>query len=192
MSKGMPLLAGIAAIMIVSYTVFRLQYAANHLPYDPGEPFPAMDVPVEPPDQLPAKLHDAFLSRHSARLATSTGELATYEAWPLYGLERERAIRQLDDQITAARRMPAQQRNTDTCQHLAVLVAARKLIETEGVFVLEDEIENMHGHGDWQYWTTLLFETKQRRRILCVPIDRDAFGFVRDAATADPRTFDPR
>ena len=36
-SKGMPLLAAVAAIMVVSYTVFRLNYAANNLPYDPGD-----------------------------------------------------------------------------------------------------------------------------------------------------------
>ena len=39
-SKGMPLLAATAAVMVISYTVFRLNYAANHLPYDPGDPWP--------------------------------------------------------------------------------------------------------------------------------------------------------
>lgn len=191
-SKGMPLLAGIAAIMIVSYTVFRLQYAANHLPYDPGKPFPTVEVPVEPAAELPAQLHQAFLSQHSARLVSATGELTTYEAWPLFGLERERAIRQLDEQIEAARKMPVAHRNSDTCQHLATVVAARKLIGTDAVFVLEEELEAMKGHGDWRYWSSLLFETKDRRRILHVSIDLDEFPFVRDAAKADSRTFDPR
>lgn len=191
-SKGMPLLAGIAAIMIVSYTVFRLQYAANHLPYDPGKPFPTVEVPVEPAAELPAQLHQAFLSQHSARLVSATGELTTYEAWPLFGLERERAIRQLDEQIEAARKMPVAHRNSDTCQHLATVVAARKLIGTDAVFVLEEELETMNGHGDWRYWSSLLFETKDRRRILHVSIDLDEFPFVRDAAKANSRTFDPR
>lgn len=192
-SKGMPLLAGIAAIMIVSYTVFRLQYAANHLPYDPGKPLPTVEVPVEPAADLPVLLRNAFLSQHSAQLVATTGELLTiYEAWPLFGLERERAIRQLDEQIEAARKMPVAQRNSDTCQHLATVVAARKLIETDAVFVLEEELETMNGHGDWRYWSSLLFKTKDRRRILHVSIDLDEFPFVRDAAKADPRTFDPR
>ena len=191
-NKGMPLVAGIAAIMVVSYTVWRLQYAANNLPYDPGRPFAVIDVSAEPPETLAARLRNAFLSQHSARLTTTTGEPTTHEAWPLFGLERERAIRLLDERIGAARRLPPEQRNSDTCQHLAKIVAARKLIGTDNAFVVEHELETLSDQGNWQYWHTLLFEKKDRRRILYVAIDLTQFAFVRDAAAADPRTFDPR
>ena len=188
----MPLLAGVAAIMIVSYTVFRLQYAANNLPYDPGQALPAVEVAPAPSETLPERLRSTFVQRHSARITTTSGEADVREAWPLYGLERERAIRLLDEQIQAAHKLPPADRNRETCEHLATVVAARELIGSENAFVVEQELMALPQGGDWLYWTSPLFETKGRRRILYVAIDLTQFAFVRDAATADPRTFNPR
>ena len=188
----MPLIAAIAAVMIVSYTVFRLQYAANNLPYDPGLPHPTVDVAAEPAATLTERLRSAFASRHSARVTTASGSADTREAWPLFGLERERAIRLLDEQIQAGRRRPIEQRTADTCQHLATVVAARKSLDEAHAFVVEAPLKPLPEQGSWRYWSTLLFEKNARQRILYVAIDLTQFPVAGDASAVDPKTFDPR
>ena len=184
-SKGMPLLAGIAAIMVVSYTVFRLNYAANNLPYDPGDPYPAMKVAGSTTAELSSRSRDAILSRHSLQAREGTEALGV---WPLRGLELERAIRYLDERIEDARSQPAE---TRTCLQLAMFVAARKLVDQDRAFVIESADPKTEVAG-WHELTLQLFAAKDRARILYVPIDDREFGFVSAAATADPKTFDPR
>lgn len=203
-SKGMPLLAAIAGIMVISYTVFRLNYAANNLPYDPGDPLPPVEVTASSPEQLAPGIRNAILSRHSVRIATisqdgalsqdgttsNTSEATLLEVWPLRGLELERAILRLDERIAHARQQPAGGRDADSREQLAVHVAARKLIEQDRAFVIEDDVPaSVTG---WHAKLLPLFQTKDRSRVLYVPIDDAEFDFVRTARTADPKTFDPR
>lgn len=202
-SKGMPLLAATAAVMVVSYTVFRLNYAANHLPYDPGDPWPEISIRNGSSEELGMRLREAFISRHSAKLdATSStdaelvidgqrAEQQTFNVWPLRGLELERAIRSIDNWIAEARQQPSKTRDASSNQRLANLVAARKLIDQDRAFVVEDDLERIATKG-WQIETFLLFATKDRRRFFQAAIDTTEFEFVRLAATANPQTFDPR
>lgn len=190
-SKGMPILAAIAGVLVISYTVWRLQYAANHLPYDPGQPYPALDVAAEPATDLATRVRDVVLGHHSARVSAD-GRTTDYRAWPLFGLERERAFRRLDEWLEAARKVPAAQRTTATATELALHVAAHKLVHGERCFVIEHELPQPAAADGWVYWTHLLFEAKERQRFLCVAIDNTEFPFVAAAKTADPATFDPR
>ena len=135
-SKGMPLVAALAAVLVVSYTVFRLNYAANNLPYDPGDPLPAVEVRVHSAAERTARIRETILSRHSVRVvdertgksddATDTTatqakvlEANILQVWPLRGLELERAIRYLDERITAARNRPVEQRDANSSLQLA-------------------------------------------------------------------------
>lgn len=203
-SKGMPLLAAIAAIMVVSYTVFRLQYAANHLPYDPGDPFPRVTVVATTPDLASEQVLATFQSHHSVFLTgmrpngtiDAQATPREFDAWPLRGLERERAILKLEEQTETERNRPSEQRDRNSCLQLARLVAMRKLLELDRVFVLE-LIEG----GDtppwpdslrWHVDSLLLFQSGERLRMFCCAIDSEEFGFVSDALHADPKTFDPR
>ena len=202
-SKGMPLLAAIAALMIVSYTVFRLNYAANNLPYDPGDPWPGVSISNGSNEELGMRLREAFTSRHSAKLITpkSADEQSatddrragqeTFNVWPLRGLELERAIRSLDTWIAESRQLSTNSRDASSNQRLANLVAARKLVDQDRAFVVEDDLERIASPG-WNIETFLLFETKDRRRFFQAAIDTTEFEFVRLAATANPQTFDPR
>ena len=202
-SKGMPLLAAIAALMVVSYTVFRLNYAANNLPYDPGDPWPAISISSGSNEELGMRLREAFISRHSAKLITpksadetsttkdGNAEQLTFNVWPLRGLELERAIRSLDTRIAESRQQSTETRNASTNQRLANLVAARKLVDQDRAFVVEDDLERIASPG-WHLETFLLFETEHRRRFFQAAIDTTEFEFVRLAATANPQTFDPR
>lgn len=197
-SKGMPLLATVAAIMVVSYTVFRLDYAANNLPYDPGDPLPAVEVTGSSPEELTPLVRNAILSRHSVRIAPPSESAATsdsaeatlLEVWPLRGLELERSILRLDERIASAREQPASGRNADSREQLAVLVAARELVEQDRAFVIEDSAPaSVPG---WHAKLLPLFETKNRTRVLYIPINDAEFEFLRTARTADPKTFNPR
>lgn len=202
-SKGMPLLAATAAVMVISYTVFRLNYAANNLPYDPGNPWPETSITSASSEELSVRLREAFLSRHSAKVtavsstneqrATSGGRAGpqTFHVWPLRGLELERAIRSLDNRIAEVRQQPTKTRDASSNQRLANLVAARKLVDQDRAFVVEDDLERIASTG-WQIETFLLFKTKDRRRFFQAAIDTNEFEFVRLAATANPQTFDPR
>jgi len=186
-SKGMPLLALIAGVLVISYTVWRLQYAANNLPYDPGKPYPTTEIAAEPRASLGTRVRDAILGQHSAHVQSTS-----HQAWPLFGLERERAIRRLNEWLDDARKLPKEQRTTETATQLAIHVAAQKLVAAERAFVIEHELPPPAAADGWIYWTTLLFEAKQRQRLLCVAIDTMEFPFVKAAETADPATFDPR
>lgn len=212
----MPLLAAIAGIMVISYTVFRLNYAANNLPYDPGDPLPPVEVTESSPAQLGPCIRNAILSRHSVRIVppsktgadsraetgpqTNTGSenqptsdpsnATLLEVWPLRGLELERAILRLDELIAGARKQPAGERDADSREQLAVHVAARKLVEQDRAFVIEAEVPACV--PGWHAKLLPLFKSKDRRRVLYIPIDDAEFGFVRTARTADPKTFDPR
>ena len=111
--------------------------------------------------------------------------------WPLRGLELERAIRSLDNRIAEVRQQPTKTRDASSNQRLANLVAARKLVDQDRAFVVEDDLERIASTG-WQIETFLLFKTKDRRRFFQAAIDTNEFEFVRLAATANPQTFDPR
>lgn len=215
-SKGMPLLAAIAGIMVISYTVFRLNYAANNLPYDPGDPLPPVEVTGSSPAQLGPRIRNAILSRHSVRIVpssrmeagsradtasqTETGSenqptsapsnATLLEVWPLRGLELERAILRLDERIAGARKQPAGGRDADSREQLAVHVAARKLVDQDRAFVIEAEVPACA--PGWHAKLLPLFKSKDRSRVLYIPIDDAEFGFVRTARTADPKTFNPR
>jgi hypothetical protein len=191
-SKGMPLLAAVAAIMVVSYTVFRLNYAANNLPYDPGDPLPAVEVTGSSPEQLTPLIRNAILSRHSVRVAppSEAAEATLLEVWPLRGLELERAILRLDERIVSARQQPASGRDADSREQFAVLVAARELVEQDRAFVIEAGMPT--AVPGWHAKLLPLFQTKNRNRVLYIPINDAEFEFLRTARTADPKTFDPR
>jgi hypothetical protein len=44
----------------------------------------------------------------------------------------------------------------------------------------------------WHAKLLPLFQTKNRNRVLYIPINDAEFEFLRTARTADPKTFDPR
>lgn len=199
-SKGMPLLALIAGVLVISYTVWRLQYAANNLPYDPGPPLPAIDVTATTAEELSVAMREAFLSRHSARTLKARGDGTPdptappklYGAWQLRGLELERAIRYVDKMIAGLRNAPLDSRDSDSCQRLATLVATRKLIDQDRVFATDGAVMPLKETPRWHVWNLMLFQKKKRQRWLYAVISTAEFGFVRDAGTADPATFDPR
>ena len=196
-SKGMPLLAAIAAIMVVSYTIFRLNYAANHLPYDPGDAFPTLEVAAEPSGSVEARMREAFLSKHSAVLIGNSGQTtptksALRQAWPLRGLERERALISLKQLIADAYGHLQEQPTTANCERLAACVAANQLVEQDRVFVVDGIVPELRSNGGWHDWNLALFETKDRVRVMYAPIQQQEFDFVRQASTADPKTFAPR
>tara|TARA_R110002072_G_scaffold241027_1_gene399513 strand:- start:54890 stop:55540 length:651 start_codon:yes stop_codon:yes gene_type:complete len=213
-SKGMPLVAALAAVLVVSYTVFRLNYAANNLPYDPGDPLPAVEVRVHSAAERTARIRETILSRHSVRVvdertgksgdATDTTatqakvlEANILQVWPLRGLELERAIRYLDERITAARNRPVEQRDANSSLQLATLVASRKLVDQDRAFVLETfapkkGTEPPTSTAGWHTRQMLLFETPGRQRLLYTAINEAEFDFVKHATTADPKTFNPR
>ena len=208
-SKGMPLVAALAAILVVSYTVFRLNYAANNLPYDPGDPLPAVEVRVTSPAERTARIRETILSRHSVLVVDErTGkpddatdanatDAKVLEVWPLRGLELERAIRYLDERIAAARSRPVEQRDANSSLQLATLVASRKLVDQDRAFVLETfahkkGTESPTSTAGWHTPQMLLFETPGRQRLLYTAIDEAEFDFVKQAPTADPKTFNPR
>lgn len=199
-SKGMPLIALIAAIMIVSYTIFRLNYAANNLPYDPGDPWPTVSVTAKDKEELSTRMREAFSSRQSVRLdgvrADGTPDAnapqTTFEAWPLRGLELERAILTVDRMIESYRKSPIEARDSDSRQRVAAWVAVRKLIDQDRVWVVDGGSGPIASGVRWQIHNLLLFEKKDRRRMLYAAVNSDEFDFVRQAPTADPATFDPR
>ncbi|MFT4511474.1 MAG: hypothetical protein ACI89X_002020 [Planctomycetota bacterium] len=199
-SKGMPLLAVIAGIMVVSYTVFRLNYAANNLPYDPGDPWTAVDVKANSAEELSTRMRETFLARHSVRLCgvradgtpDESAAATVYEAWPLRGLELERAIRFLDKRIEGYRSSPIESRDTDNRQRFATHLATRKLIDQDRAWVVDGDSGPIESGVHWQIWSLLLFEKKDRRRWLYSAVNSDDFDFVKLAPSADPKTFDPR
>lgn len=194
------ILIGIGVIMIVSYTIYRLRYAAENLPFDPGLPFPVKDVTGDSAPELQSTMRAAFLSRRSVRLVgvrddgtpDQDAKPKTYEAWPLHGLERERAILTVDRLIASARNQPADQRDSETCQTLASWVAARTLIQQGRVFVTDGLVMALRSRAPIHDWNVVLFSKNGRNRVLYAPIDSAEFDYVRAAATADPATFDPR
>jgi len=197
-SKGMPLLAIAAAIMVVSYTVFRLNYAANNLPYDPGDPLPPVEVIGSSPKEVPALVRNAIISRHSVRLTPptdnkpsgGTNESTLLEVWPLRGLELERAILRLDGHITSAREQQASELDANSSGQLAVLVAARELVEQDRAFVIEGTPPaTVPG---WHTKLLPLFKTKSRTRVLYIAINDAEFALLRTAPTAAPKTLNPR
>ena len=199
-SKGMPLLAAIAAVMVVSYTIFRLNYAANHLPYDPGDAYPTVEVAPDQSGSVESRVREAFLSKHSVLLVGNQPEAsqdapaksALRQAWPLRGLERERALLSLKQLIADAYGHLQEQPSTANCERLAACVAAGKLVERDRVFVVEGVVPELRSNGGWHDWNLALFETKDRVRVMYAPIEAQAFDFVRQAKTDDPKSFDPR
>ena len=164
--RRVPWFAAILVVLLVSYTVVRLRDAADNLPYDPGDPWPVVEVDDD------AGLRTALLDRKSARIGDRT-----IEAWPLRGIERERAIRRLDEALAAA---DEARRDRDACRRLARLTAARALVEQDRAFVLEAPLA-LADDLRWRYWSEPLFEKDGRRRLLQVAIDKDEFPYLRRA-----------
>ena len=67
-----------------------------------------------------------------------------------------------------------------------------KLVDQDRAFVLETGTESLISIAEWHTTQILLFETPGRKRLLYTAIRAADFDFVTQAATADPKTFDPR
>lgn len=179
-TKRVPWFAAVLVVLLVSYTIVRLQDAAQNLPYDPGDPWPVVEVADD--DGLRA----ALLDRKSARIGDRT-----IEAWPLRGIERERALLRLREARQRLDDVPRGARVQDDNLRRARLAAVEQLIEQDLVFVVELPLPLVDDRR-WHYYDVLLFEKAERRRWLYAPVDRDAFDDLRRAETADPATFEPR
>jgi len=191
--RRVPWFGAILVVLLVSYTIARLRGAADSLPYDPGDPYPVVDVDATDDAQRSQRIAATLLDRKSVRLrgAGEDGADLTVSAWPLRGIEYERALRVLGELRDELAAIPRDNRTPSDSSKLAQVAAAQTLVEQDRVFVLEQPAP-LTGGDRWHYWDLRLFEKGGRRRFLYAPIDKDEFPFVRRAETADPATFEPR
>ncbi|MCK5945511.1 MAG: hypothetical protein KAI24_26210, partial [Planctomycetes bacterium] len=183
------LLIVIGVALIGSYTAYRLRHLSNNLPYDPGDPFPVVEVAPTPPETLSERVRSALLARRSVRIGDDPER--TTLAWPLRGIERERMLRSIDMQLAATLDVPPAQRTRQHNINLATWVAVRKLLDQDLLFVVDGDVPALAGASQqrWQDFRVTLITDGDRERVAYALIDKDEFGFVRQAPDADPATF---